>query len=579
MPKKRQNPAFLTKPATSAPSSYKSNVPSGSHGVPAVSTRSVNELIRESRRSKGKDRVDIAATSSIHPTLRAVLDMPAPSPPTRTHLRGPARLRRIPGPPPPQSWLADSQHAPESSRSTFQQLRWLRARIQQQSSTLPGGTMPKQNSLEHAVLKAMAINWSWHAEYDNTYLATLPVGTRTTLLSYLAVYNEAHWPNPFPLLFPIDCEQDELDSVTRLDLANSIGAWATTVKKVEKELVVTKEVAKNIGVHQTALKTTEDVPESWDEEPEAGLFDDSTISVAEIASNQITHPSIPKAITISSRFTNLKHLSLAVNLASSAAPPSWATLVSLSAHLSQLKSLSLAHWPTPTYTPNAAKGRVQVVNTAGPSLPNQVFGGTDLYTAFDSNWREAAGILRSLSRNLYCLTWLDLSGCGPWLTSLTWADEDGDMVSADWNGAWRNIDAIILGVGWLPGRPPSLEDELSSTTRSTSSIDSTRAIEQLYGGSESIQASLAHLSELRLSNSGGPNRSQTSTQSPPEQPWNVERERARQYFLKDVQRYISQRKTAKKVARDIKAIRKLANGRYIDFEFGEELGPGYTDID
>lgn len=574
MPKKRRNPALLTKPASSAPSTHKSiaSTPSSAQNGPLVPSRSVNELLRESRRTNGKGKLDIAATSSLHPTLRAVLDMPAPSPPTqRTHLRGPARSRRIPGPPPPQSWLTDSQHAPGSLRSTFQQLRWLRARIQQQSSTLPGGKLPRQNSLEHTVLKAIATRWSWHAQYDNTYLSMLPVLTRATLLSYLAVYNEAHWPNPFPLLFPAECEQDELDAVTRLDLANSIGGWALTVKKIEKELVVSKDVVKSQPDPGVLLGSQNEdrIPESWDDE---ATHPDSQASSS--SSWNLQH---------SGRFTNLKHLSLAVNLASSSTPPSWASLISVSTHLSQLKSLSLAHWPTPTYTPNSAKGRVKIVNTANPSLPNQVFGGTDLYTAFDNNWREAAGILRSLSRNLYCLTWLDLSGCGPWLTSLTWADDHGNMVSADWNGAWRNVDKLILGVGWLPGRPPSLEDEISSTSQSTtSSIDSTRAIEQLYGGNDTIQESLTRLAELRLT-TGGPSRRPepgfdgSVADIPP--PWNVEHERAKQYFRKDVERYTGEQDTAKKVARDIRGIRKAANGRYIEFEFGAELGAEYKDID
>ena len=577
MPKKYQNRALLTKPASSAPSTHKSDPSSsGSHGSPSATSRSVNELLRESRRAKGNERVDVAATSSLHPALRVVLDMPAPSPPTRTHVRGPARSRRIPGPPPPQSWLTDSQYAPESSRSTFQQLRWLRARIQQQSSTLPGGKLPKQNSLEHTVLRAMATNWSWHAEYDNTYLATLPVATRATLLSYLAVYNDAHWPNPFPLLFPVDCDPDELDVVTRLDLANSIGGWATTVKKIEKELVTSKAVETK---HNAGLPTADqgEIPESWDDESEP-VIQTRRGNVAEVESSKQSASSIPKALTFG-RFSNLRHLSLAVNLASASAPPAWASLITLSMHLSQLNSLSLAHWPTPTYTPNAAKGRVKMVNTALPSLPNLPFGGTDLYTSFDNDWQEAAGILRSLSRNLYCLTWLDLSGCGPWLTALTWHDENAILGSADWNGAWRNVTKIILGVGWLPGKPPTLEDEILSSSRSTtSSIDSARAIEQLYGGNESIQQSLAHLSELRLAPGGNPRgpTSDPNVSTAFEPPWNVEHERARQYFRKDVERYTSQQTTAKSVARDIKHIRKVSNGRYIDFEYGEELGAEYN---
>lgn len=133
MPKKHQNRALLTKPASSAPSNLASNrtVASSSNGQSPKPT--VNDLIRESRRTKGdiKQNVDASNVSSLPPSVRDILNMPAPSViPPRTQIRGPGRLRRIPGPPPPQSWLIDSRYAPESAGSSFAQLRWLRARLQ-----------------------------------------------------------------------------------------------------------------------------------------------------------------------------------------------------------------------------------------------------------------------------------------------------------------------------------------------------------------------------------------------------------------------------------------------------------------
>ena len=554
MPKKYQSRALLTKPASSAPSTLASSraPASSSHGAP--SRPSVNELIRESRKAKSdvKHKIDATTLASLPPSLRAVLNMPPPATPQpRTQLRGPARLRRIPGPPPPQSWLKQSQHASDDSRSTFSQLRWLRARIQQQSSTLPGSEhFPSTTSLEHLALKTIATNWQWHSEYDNTYLSTLPVTTRMTLLSYLAVYNEAHWPNPFPLLFPPECEQDELNAVNRLDLANSLGSWAT-VKKIEKELVMAyrESTTQMAGKHKTITGSSEVVPESWDDEDE--------MSTAGMPSSMQTY----------ARFGNLTHLSLAVNPASSAAPASWSALISLSGHLSRLTSLSLAHWPAPTYTPNAAQGRTKIVNTTMPNVPTQVYGGSNMYTSFDNDWREASGILRSLSRNLYCLTWLDLSGCAPWLAALTWKDEEDEYLGVDFNGSWRNLGTLILAVGWLPGRPPSIEDDLSSTTRSTSSIDSTRAIEQLYGGQQAIRDALESIANIRIGNA--------RPRQPPDQTvtplWNVEVEREKQYFRKDVERYITQQKNAKNIAEEIKVVRRKGGGKWIDFEYGELL--------
>lgn len=545
MPKKYKNRALLTKPTSSAPTNLASTkLPSainhGENGRPTV-----NELIRESRRVKGElSSVNVPISGSVPPSVRIALNMPAPdSPPPRTRLRGPARLRRIPGPPPPQSWLTQSQHAPNDQRLTFSRLRWLRARIQQQTSTLPGvASLPAVKSLEHLIYTRIATNWNWHAYHDHIYLSMLPVGSRVTLLSYLAIYHESDTNNPLTLLFPQESESEELAAVTRLDLTNSLGTWAT-MRKIEKELLTMKDSKLPTG--KAKQSATEIIPESWD--------DDDT---------QTGLGGIPSGLQSKLRFPNLKHLSLACNPASSHEPPSWGALISLTAHLPGLTSLSLAHWPTPTYTPNAAKGRVKIVDTARPSMPAQLYGGTEIYTAFDNNWREAAGILRSLSRNLYCLTWLDLSGCVPWLLALTWKDENDVQCGADWNGSWRNLSTLALAVGWLPGREPKSDDEQSSY--SSSSIDSTRAIEQLYGDRNSIRQSLEALASLRLD--------RTSQVHPLEAPrWNIEEERQQQYYRRDVERFFEQQTTAKLIADEIKVIRKNGGTRRIEFDFGEPV--------
>ena len=95
------------------------------------------------------------------------------------------------------------------------------------------------------------------------------------------------------------------------------------------------------------------------------------------------------------------------------------------------------------------------------SRPQTVYGGSNLYTSFDNDWREAAGILRSLSRTLYCLKWLDLTGCGSWLRALTWRPEDYDIesVGPQWNGWWRGIEHISLAVGWDPIEPETEDGE------------------------------------------------------------------------------------------------------------------------
>lgn len=555
MPKKHKSQALLIKP-TVAPSS--SSKPSNAPSQTGTGSRSVNDLLNASRRNgKGKaPALDTSNFSSLPPPIRALLNMPDPPPMTaRTQIRGPSRVRRIPGPPPPQSWLEDSKHAPDGLTGSYLTLRWRGARIQQQNSNMPGAHFPDSRRLEHFVLKAIAKKWPWHAEYDSTYLSLLPVGIRCTLLSYIAIYNDGHWPNPLPFLFPPDCDQDDLDDVTRLDLANSIGGWATA-KKIEQELV-TKGSQRGTSRKVVTPQIAEDIPDSWDDDLVPG-------------SSRSTATQMPKTISAGRlRFSNLRHLSLAVDPTSpsGAASASWSQLIALSAHLAPLTSLSLAHWPAPTYMPNASQGRIKMKNPI-PNAPDVIYNATDPYTGFDNNWREAAGILRSLSRNLYCLTWLDLTGCAPWLSALSWTDISGETLNADWNGAWRNIEKLILTVGWIPGRPDRFgSDGASSMSRTTNSFDSTRAIDQLYGESKAIRHSLQEIAKFRLGtpcSTAAADENQTTL-------WNVEEEREKAYFKRDAERYQTLQSGAKHVAKEIRAMRKAAGGSWIEFEFGEVL--------
>jgi len=114
-----------------------------------------------------------------------------------------------------------------------------------------------------------------------------------------------------------------------------------------------------------------------------------------------------------------------------------------------------------------------------------------MYSQLDNDWREAAGILRSLSRKLTGLKWLDLSGCGQWWDALMWRQLHGQPLGTtplsaglsegntpdeydpysesqldtlmgprpDWNGAWRGICTIVLKIGWTPVKPPGVDEE------------------------------------------------------------------------------------------------------------------------
>ncbi|KAI5284102.1 hypothetical protein KEM54_001595, partial [Ascosphaera aggregata] len=140
-----------------------------------------------------------------------------------------------------------------------------------------------------------------------------------------------------------------------------------------------------------------------------------------------------------------------------------------------LTHLSLAYWPPPTLTPNALQSRIRHPTANGVSLQ---YGGTDIYSAYEADWSEAASILNRMSKATYCLKWLDLEGCMDWVDALTYGysgtftpisdsessgAEDGDFdldelglvvkngrVGPEWNGSWRLLEYLRLSVGWDP---------------------------------------------------------------------------------------------------------------------------------
>ncbi|KAL6249255.1 hypothetical protein RBB50_004318 [Rhinocladiella similis] len=505
MPKKHQQKALLTKPQSSTPHTLSSSKPSQSNTHNDTTQRSVNDLIRESRlhQRRNEPRPPVPANAaSIPPSLRRVLDLPPPpAPAPQVRSNGPSRLRRIPGPPPPRSWLTDSIHAPASVRAAVDTVG-SGQRIQVRASNLPSGSFPPTRSLQHLTLKKIASNWSWHVENDQVYFPALPINLKETLLSYIAVYNEAPI-NPLRPLFLNDVDPEDRAEVHRLDLSNGLGLW-TTFKQLERDMVP-KQVPDTKADASTRAAWPSEALDSWEVESD---IDDASSSLP---------LSGPKAMFNS---VNLKHLSLSISPAN-AKVASWPSLLSLAAELRTLTSLSLAYWPQPTLTPNAASTRA-ILDV--PGSPSVVYGGSDIYTAFDDNWREAAGILRTLSRSLYCLRWLDLTGCGDWFAALKWRPGTSESSSPErygpeWNSGWRGLEKLILDVGWKP-LPPTVDDSLLT---------------------------------------------------PDQPPWDIENERRIYRYNKERQRYSEIRNMAQSVSKYLRAIRKQNGGRWIEVEVGEEL--------
>ena len=310
MPKKRQDKALLIKPG-----SQPSRAPSRKH---ESTTPSVNDLIRESRKLQVKETPQTTVAGSVPPSLRDVLNLPAPQAPAPrpgSRTIGLIRQRRIPGPPPPRSWLFDSRHAPKS-----QPLQdYKNCRLQVKSSTLPGGSS-RDGSLLHTTLKELAVNWEWHTEYDGMYLTTLPANVKQSLLSYIDVYSDNVQTNPLRLLFLSDEDLESRKEVNRLDLAGGVGVW-TSLRQLKSDLISRAAVE--------VVKPTDPRLASWDDEQE------------QIDTSTLVQGLQPGGMT----FINLKHLSLAVNPGITA---SWKDLIQLASTVSTIESLSLAYWPLPT---------------------------------------------------------------------------------------------------------------------------------------------------------------------------------------------------------------------------------------
>ena len=356
-----------------------------------------------------------------------------------------------------------------------------------ESSSLPGERFPAEGSLQHTVLKALATNLHWLLEYYNLHL--LPTQLKQSILSYVAIYNEEAEqseykpPNLLSLLFPRVSSGDTLGdtfvddrlAVTRLDLSRAIGQWLSM-----------KELGESLYMHHMKVVRTEPdvLPDSWDDEYESCSEEVGMIGEAKAraespavlavrdgacasgggesrAGNGLSTMTVgPEAESFapsgwsktlersSLRFANLAHLSLALSPTSTQlhkrTVASWSGLLKVAPSLSRLSSLSLAHWPSPTLTPHAASTYTTIKNPFSPSLPGIPYGGSDMYTSYDGDWSEAANLLKMLSRHLYCLEWLDLTGCGDWFAALSVAN------GAEWNGAWRSIEYVGLGVGWSP---------------------------------------------------------------------------------------------------------------------------------
>ncbi|OKL63573.1 hypothetical protein UA08_01266 [Talaromyces atroroseus] len=546
MPKKH-NKYPSVKPASTVHPSLESSSSSRQHGSRASASQSVNDLIQHLRRTQVPTSTNDGPSNphqpltlrTLHPSLRNILDVPETPPPRpRPNARpvGGRLLRRIPGPPPPSSWLQSNR----TSTTDRETVSVGRDQVLYRLERLPGINFPPKHSLQHVLLKSMATSWPWHLDYDNVFLVEIPNRLKLLLLSYIAIYSpdavSASRTNDLDLLFGAPAPEGdsvteaETSHVTRLDLSAAIGKW-TSIKLLSRHLLVSSKKEK-----VPITKTQETVPESWDD--------------VEPAVDSPTPPLFQSPSHIL-RFPNLRYLSLAHPERTAA---NWGSLVNLLSHISTITHLSLAHWPIPTLTPNSINARVE-----HPSIKSLTFaaGGTDTYSADENNWVEVVNILRKLSRATYCLKWLDLEGCGQWFDALSWDgrtlqdDEPFRTLEASWNGPWRDIEWIGLGPGWIPAKYAGSNDLSESHTPLVASIhshSSQRRVPASFGNPDDDLSSVLTAQDLR----------------------EAEMARQKQRHINEWKAYEDTLRRARQVERHVHRVRREAGGKWIHFSFGGE---------
>ncbi|CCF34422.1 tafazzin [Colletotrichum higginsianum] len=454
MPKKRHQ-ALYSKPQSTAPSSLGASASASSSAQ--NQHKGVNELLADLRRSSSRATPTVSAAAvsaatapTVPPALRQILQIPeTPPPPPRRVPRFDSSGRRVPpGPPPPRSWLSQSSSHAQRAHATVAQ------RGAQAIQGLPGTYKPDKGSLMDIMLRRMALDWDFQRDYDQYYLHTLPSRVRASLARYVGVWYErgvsaADLRNILiPPSFAPGHEDDDTHQQRQVD-AEALVSLNSDIYFLD----LTGSLGHSISVRelldvlfpQQLACTSEAVQESWD---------------------TADAPSLPPKL-----LPNLTHLCLAVapsvHRQGGGAGVSWKQLLALAAKLPTLTHLSLAYWPEPSLTPNA-----KFSTMVSPEGLTQQYSGTGAYAhTLDNDWSEAVILLRKLSKCLYRLEYLDLTGCGAWSKALM-ANADGDKV--DWAGPWGKVSTLKLTYGY----DVSEDTPIADSERFREAAGTARAVEK-----------------------------------------------------------------------------------------------------
>lgn len=355
MPKKRRQ-KFLNSSSNSpshvAPSS------TSTHPAAAATHTTVNDLLAHLRVSQhhtdDTPRPLISTTPSVPPSLQQILENAEPPPPPRPRVQaGVPRRNRIPGPPPPASWLVAGTGGDASSEhdEAAYKVEYRGGDIYQ----FPDLVHIEPHRLARAVLVAIAREWCFHVVYDQHYLYTLRPGLKSALLAYVAAYNpDGVGIDGLRVLFKDGPHEDDgggweaeaetlsNEDVKYMDLSRALGPrlpWKDLCALFHPPLPLPPP-ERTTGKTPYAEELTQD---AWDLSP----------------------------VSPRNRFSSLTHISLSHPRSTMA---SWARLTAFTRLIPTVTHLSLAGWP----------------------LPASV---------------EPAGVLKRFARGLLCLKWLDVADC------------------------------------------------------------------------------------------------------------------------------------------------------------------------
>ena len=269
------------------------------------------------------------------------------------------------------------------------------------------------------------------------------------------------------------------DDFHHLDLSYSIGRSLTLREltgllfpsEVQKKKTTKSPTSTSSSFFPQNGMTNNNLPESWEDDDAHKPGSQPHKKHTTTATNSLTPPSQPPRPPL---LQNLTHLSLALDpttiASNSTKSISWRHLLSFAQHVrTTLTHLSLAYWPEPSLTSSASKFASVVVASPGQAAGRGgrtiQYGGTGPYShSIDGDWSEAVMVLRMLSKTLYGLEWLDLTGCGGsggswdgpvskamgsesagWAPAL-WESSEHDVV--DWVGSWGKVEKVVMYPGF-----------------------------------------------------------------------------------------------------------------------------------